>query len=224
MTTAKAYKGLGMEGAIARWYTKNTGQDLSRFQEAARLVAERARPGSELLEVAPGPGYFAIEMARHGYRVTTLDISESFVKIARKNVAAAGVAVDVRHGNASDMLFPSAGFDYIVCVAAFKNFSDPIGAVNEMYRVLRPGGEASILDLRKDANREDINKEVRKMRLSSWEALITRWIFRFFLVKRAYTREQLEEMATQSRFGRCEIIPTGVGFELRLTKPVGTRS
>src|SRR5262245_6849908 len=98
MTTAKAYKGLGMEGAIARWYTKNTGQDLSRFQEAARLVAERARPGSDLLEVAPGPGYFAIELAKRGYRVTTLDISESFVKIARKNVAKAGVAVDVRHG------------------------------------------------------------------------------------------------------------------------------
>src|SRR5262249_42168232 len=177
MTTAKAYKGFGMEGAIARWYTKNTGQDLSRFQESARLVAERARPGCELLEVAPGPGYFAIEMTRRGYRVTTLDISQSFVKIARKNVAAAGVAVDVRHGNASDMLFGNAAFDYIVCIAAFKNFSDPIGALNEMHRVLRPGGEATIFDLRKDANREDIENEVGKMRLSALEALITRWIF-----------------------------------------------
>ena len=50
MTTAKAYKGFGMEGAIARWYTKNTGQNLSRFPETARLVAERARPGSQVLK------------------------------------------------------------------------------------------------------------------------------------------------------------------------------
>jgi hypothetical protein len=90
--------------------------------------------------------------------------------------------------------------------------------------VLRPGGEASILDLRKDANREDIDNEVRKMRLSALEALITRWIFRFFLVKRAYTREQLEQLATQSYFGRCEIIPSGIGFQLRLTKAAVTRS
>src|SRR5262252_3918697 len=199
MGTAKAYKGIGMESAIATWYTKNTGRDLGRFKEAAQLVADRARPGSEVLEVAPGPGYFAIEMARRGYRVTTLDISESFVKIARNDVAAAGVTVDVRQGNASDMLFAGAAFDYVVCIAAFKNFSDPIGALNEMHRVLRPGGEASIFDLRKDVNREDIDNEVRKMRLSALEALITRWIFRFFLVKRAYTREQLEQMATQSR-------------------------
>src|SRR5215470_18976691 len=182
MTTAKAYKGFGMEGAIARWYTKNTGQDLSRFQEAARLVAERARPGSELLEVAPGPGYFAIEMAKRGYRVTTLDISEPFVKIARKNVAAAGVAVDVRHGNASDMVLPSAAFDYIVCMAAFKNFSDPIGALNEMHRVLRPGGTASIYDLRKDASLQEIDEEVQGMNLSPLSAVFTKWTFRVMLL------------------------------------------
>src|SRR5262245_34480878 len=115
MGTARAYKGIGMEGAIATWYSKNTGRDLSRFTETVRLVEERAGPGSEVLEVAPGPGYFAIEMARRGYRMTTLDVSHSFVRIARENAAAAGVAVDVRHGNASDMPFADASFDYIVC-------------------------------------------------------------------------------------------------------------
>src|SRR5262245_32149940 len=150
MSIAKGYKGLGMEGAIATWYTKNTGRDLTRFKETARLVTERARPGSQVLEVASGPGYFAIEMAKRDYRVTTLDVSQSFVRIARQNAAAAGVAVDVRQGNASNMPFDDATFDYIVCMAAFKNFSDPVGALNEMYRVVRPGGEASIIDLRKD--------------------------------------------------------------------------
>jgi hypothetical protein len=39
------------------------------------------------------------------------------------------------------------------------------------------------------------------------------------LLKRAYTREALERMVAQSRFGRSEITMQGIGFELRLTKP-----
>ena len=123
MTTAKAYKGLGMEGAIATWYTKNTGRDLNRFKETARVVAELAPPGAEVLEVAPGPGYLSIELARRGYRVTAVDISKSFVRIAREHAKKAGVAVDVKLGNAAQMPFADATFDFIVCVAAFKNFS-----------------------------------------------------------------------------------------------------
>ena len=218
MTTAKAYRGVGMEGAIASWYARNTGRDLSRFKKTAQLLAERARPGSEVLEVAPGPGYLAIELAKRGYTVSALDISKSFVKIARENAVQAGVRVDVRHGNAAAMPFDDASFDVVVCVAAFKNFTDPIGALNEMHRVLRPGGQASIFDLRKDATGEEIAAEVRRMQLSSWNARLTRWTFQFVLLKRAYTRDQLERMASQSRFSRWDVASDGIGFELRLTK------
>jgi SAM-dependent methyltransferase len=57
--------------------------------------------------------------------VTTLDISQSFVKIAQENAKRAGVAVDVRQGNAAAMPFADASFDYVVCMAAFKNFVPP---------------------------------------------------------------------------------------------------
>src|SRR5262249_50627843 len=162
-------------------------RDLRRFTDVADLVATRVRRGSHVLEVAPGPGYLAIEMVRRGYRVAALDISSAFVRIARENAARAGVAVDIKEGNASRMPFPDEAFDFIVCVAAFKNFSDPIGALNEMHRVLKPGGEASIFDLRKDISDEDIADEVRSMQLTPWNAFITRWTFRLMLVRRAYT-------------------------------------
>jgi ubiquinone/menaquinone biosynthesis C-methylase UbiE len=209
-----------MEGVIATWYTRNTGRDQTRFEDTARLVAERIRPGAEVLEVAPGPGYLAIELARRGYHVTALDISKSFVRITSENAAKAGVEVDVRHGNAAQMPLPDASFDFVVCMAAFKNFTDPVGAMNEMHRVLKRGGQASILDLRKDATREEIDAEVRKMQLSPVNTYLTRWTFQFMLVKRAYTREELERMAAQSRFRGCEIRPHGIGCELRLTKRV----
>lgn len=188
MANKKPYRGLGMEGAIATWYAKNTGRDLTRFIKVAETVSDRVAPGARVLEIAPGPGFCAIEIARTGrYEVTGLDISESFVRIARENARAAGVDVDFRHGNASQMPFPDASFDFVVCTAAFKNFSDPVGALDEIHRVLRPGGRGSIYDLRKDATGREIAGEVQTMNLSPFDAWLTRQTFRFVLLKRAYT-------------------------------------
>jgi ubiquinone/menaquinone biosynthesis C-methylase UbiE len=218
MATARAYKGLPMEGLIATWYARNTGRDMRRFTDTALLVAGRVGTGGDVLEVAPGPGYLAIELAKRGYRMTALDISTSFVRIARENAAQNGVVVDVRQGNASAMPLADASFDAVVCMAAFKNFTDPIGAINEMHRVLKQGGEASIFDLRKDASLQDIAAEVRNMQLSAWNACLTRFIFRHGLLRAAYTRDRLDQMAAASRFGRHEIVSRGIGLELRLMK------
>ena len=217
--TRKGYKGLAMEGTIARWYAKNSGRDRRRFHDVAQMVTRRVAQGGRVLELAPGPGFCAIEVAQSGrYQVTGLDISETFVLMAKENAREAGVAVDFRHGNASEMPFADASFDFVVCSAAFKNFSDPVGALDEIHRVLAPGGHASIIDLRKDASRDDIATEVRNMRLSAINAFVTRWTFRFVLLKRAYSRAALEAIVAASRFGSGEILGDGIGFELRLLK------
>ena len=101
---AKPYKGIGMEGAIASWYARNTRRDLAEFRSLASRLSTEISPGSRILEVAPGPGYLSIELAKRGqYEVTGLDISKSFVEIARKNAAGESVCVDFRRGNASAM-------------------------------------------------------------------------------------------------------------------------
>ena len=215
---AKAYKGIPMEGFIARWYANNTARDARRFRDASRAVAARIAPGARVLEVAPGPGFLAIELAKLGYRVTGLDISRSFVRMARDNAARAGVAIEVEQGDAAHMPFPDASFDFAVCMAAFKNFTDPVGALDEIHRVLRSGGQASIYDLRKDASLAAIDEEVRGMKLSRLNAALTRWTFRLVLLRNAYTREDLERMVSRSRFGTCEIRGEGIGFEVRLTR------
>jgi ubiquinone/menaquinone biosynthesis C-methylase UbiE len=215
----KPYKGMAMEGCIATWYAKNTSRDRRRFVTAARAVAERLPSGGRVLELAPGPGYLAIEIAKSGpYQVTGLDISRSFVRMARQNAEQAGIAVDFQQGNAAAMPFADASFDYVVCMAAFKNFTNPIGALNEIYRVLKPGGEAAIYDLRREASVDEIRTEVRDMNLSALNSVITRWIFQFGLLKRAYSLEALKRIAAQSRFRSREIERKGIGFELRLHK------
>ena len=209
-TQPKAYKGMAMEGLIADWYAKNTRRDTRRFRDTARAVAERARLGARVLEVAPGPGYLAIELAKRGYEVVGLDISRSFVRIASRNAADAGVAARFEHGDAAHMPFPDASFDFVVCTAAFKNFTDPAGVLDEIHRVLKPGGGASIVDLRKDAPLAAIHEEVRGMNLSRLNAALTMWTFRFFLLKNAYTREAIDALARRSRFGGCELVEQGI--------------
>jgi ubiquinone/menaquinone biosynthesis C-methylase UbiE len=208
-----------MEGPIARWYAKNTGRDTRGYRKTAQALAERLAPGSAVLEVAPGPGYLAIELAKLGaFRITGLDLSQTFVRIARENARQAGVAINFHHGDAANMPLPDESFDFVVCRAAFKNFADPIGALDEMHRVLRPGGRASIFDLRKNAPLEAIDQEVREMHLLPMNALLTRLVFRLMLLRSAYTREALEAMVARSRFGGGEIVEDGIGFELRLAK------
>jgi ubiquinone/menaquinone biosynthesis C-methylase UbiE len=220
----KPYRGLAMEGPIARWYARNTARDLRRFTAIARDVLARVPPGGRILEVAPGPGYLSLALARAGRHVTAIDISESFVRMVRDNAARAGLEIDVRHGNASDLPFPDDAFDFVVCVAAFKNFSEPLRALREMYRVVVAGGEASIHDLRNDATAGEIDAEIRGMKLSPWNAFVTRWVFRHMLLKRAYTRADLERMSAHVGADRTEILTNGVGYELRLMKDVRERA
>jgi ubiquinone/menaquinone biosynthesis C-methylase UbiE len=220
---ARGHKGPPMEGAVARWYAKNTKGEMRSYRETARAIAARLRAGASVLEVAPGPGYMAIELAKLGLRVSGLDISHSFVAIATANARDAGVSIDFRQGNASALPHPDASFDAVICRAAFKNFADPVGAIDEMHRVLRPGGQASIFDLRKESSAPDVRTHVDAMGLSSFNSLLTRLTFRFFLLKHAYTTSDMEELAARSRFGSCTVLASGIEFEARFRK-VGERA
>jgi ubiquinone/menaquinone biosynthesis C-methylase UbiE len=190
------------------------------FRRQAKRVAERLRPGCDMLEVAPGPGFFAIELAKLGdFKITGLDASRTFVEIASENARNASAQIDFRLGNASAMPFPDESFDFVYCSAAFKNFSEPVKALDEMHRVLRPGGEAVIADLRRDASLDEINAYLKQSGRSRFDAWVTKWVFRCMLIKRAYTKDEFLRMAAESRFGTCQIDTVPIGFEVRLAKP-----
>lgn len=217
--TEKAYKGLGMEGPIARWYASLTRKSLDEVKALARRVAEQVPPGSHVLEVAPGPGYFAIELAKlGGYRITGLDISRTFVEIARRNATEAGVEVDFRQGNAASMPFEDQSFEFLLCRAAFKNFSQPLRALQEMYRVLKPGGRALIIDLRKDVPKRSLSVAVEAMHLGRVNTFMTKLIFRTTLLKRAYTQNEFEQFLSQTKFGPIEIKSDLLGLDLSLER------
>jgi ubiquinone/menaquinone biosynthesis C-methylase UbiE len=215
----KGYRGLGMEGPVARWYARLTGGKRERFEATARALAADLGAGARVLEVAPGPGYLAIELAKLGrYEVVGLDISATFVELATENARNAGVPVTFRQGNAAALPFDDESFDRIVCQAAFKNFSEPVRALAEMHRVLRPGGKAVIIDLRRDAPAAAIRAEVQRMGLGPINALITRLTFKHMLLKRAYSEDQFRTMAARTPFAHCEVRPDTIGLTVILTK------
>jgi ubiquinone/menaquinone biosynthesis C-methylase UbiE len=208
-----------MNGLVARWYAGITRKNLKEYRKDAIMLAERAPAGSAILDLAPGPGYLAIELAKLGnYQVTGLDISETFVDIARQNAKDVGVSVDFRLGDAAEMPFEEETFDYIVCRAAFKNFSQPVAALNEMRRALKARGRAVIFDLRGDASAETIDQAVDDMGLSAINALITRWIFKNMLVKRAYTKARFNELVSRSEFRTCTVEEDMLGLQVWLKK------
>ena len=84
------------------------------------------------------------------------------------------------------MPFEDGAFDLIVCRAAFKNFSEPVRAIEEMHRVLKPGGKALILDLRRDASPEVIAAHVDEMNVGWLNALFIKLTFKHMLLKRAH--------------------------------------
>jgi ubiquinone/menaquinone biosynthesis C-methylase UbiE len=215
---AKAYRGMGMEGSLARWYDRTTRKDMPQFQALAARIATLAPPRGAVLEVAPGPGFLSIELAKRGFDVCAVDISKTFVGLARSNAAAAAVAVRFEVGNAADLPISEASQDFVVCRAAFKNFADPVEALREMRRVLRPGGTVLLIDLRRDASVAEIRRYVEGLGVSWLNRLFMMVTFRAMLIKRAYPIDDIRRMTAQAGWIDPRIDVNPIGFEAWTTK------
>ena len=216
-------KGPEMEGIVARWYARirGTGSQIEAYRKEAERLTKSLREGNRVLEVAFGPGYLAIELARlERFQVTGLDISHTFVKIASQNAKEAGVTADFHQGDAAVMPFEADTFDLIVCQAAFKNFVHPTSALSEMFRVLRDGGTAVIQDMSSEASHADIEREVEAMQLGPVSSFTTKATLEM-LKRRAYSPAKFEQLAAESPFRTCVITTEGIGLEVRLRKQGG---
>jgi ubiquinone/menaquinone biosynthesis C-methylase UbiE len=219
LVARKPHADRGMEGMVAKWYAANTAEMMKEYVDLAQRMASEIAEGASVLEVAPGPGYFSIELAKRGqYAITGLDISHTFVRMAAKKAAEAGVRVNFTQGSASNMPFPAGSFDFLLCRAAFKNFADPVGALREMARVLKPGGRGLIIDLKRNASPGEISRQVDAMHLTRINGILTKLAFKTMLLKSAYTRQEFQEMLAKANFSRFEIREELIGLEVSMTR------
>lgn len=97
----------------------------------------------EVLDVACGTGDMAVSLVERGCTVTGVDISEEMLAIARQKAP----MVTFMISDAEHLPFPDASFDAVTCAFGVRNFVHLEQGLNEMLRVLRPGGQLVILEL-----------------------------------------------------------------------------
>jgi ubiquinone/menaquinone biosynthesis C-methylase UbiE len=213
------FKDMGITGSFTRWYDKNTRENrIAEMQLYAKEVASHLNEKANVLEIAPGPGYLSIELAKMGnYNITGMDISADFVEICKTNAARENVNITFVQGNVSAMPFEENTFDFLVCSAAFKNFKEPVVALREMYRVLKKGGIGLIIDMRRDATKEGLKEEATKISKSGFERMFMIQTFKG-LCKYAYTKTEIEEIIKQTSFIKNEIQESNIGFYIYLYK------
>jgi ubiquinone/menaquinone biosynthesis C-methylase UbiE len=100
--------------------------------------------GERVLDVACGTGLVAFEAARlvgAAGRVTGVDLSGKMVAAAQRRAADLGVAnATFQRMDAQKLEFPEASFDVVVCALGLMYVPEPVAALSEMRRILRPGG------------------------------------------------------------------------------------
>ena len=123
-------------------------------------LGEAAR--GRLLDVACGPGVVTAAVAAQAASVVAFDATEQMLEKARARCAKAGLHnVEFRRGDAEKLPFAEAEFDGAVTRAAIHHFAAPQRALDEIFRVLRPGGTAVILDCVSSEDSDEFNPAQR---------------------------------------------------------------
>jgi ubiquinone/menaquinone biosynthesis C-methylase UbiE len=99
----------------------------------------------DILEIAIGSGRNLPVYAK-GARLTGIEFSPEMLKLARQRAAEVGADVDLRPGDAQALELGDESFDTVICTLALCTIPDPARAVQEVYRVLRPGGRFRALE------------------------------------------------------------------------------
>ena len=114
-----------------------------RFQDALGDAGK-----GSLLDVACGPGVITAALAKAAKNITAFDATPVMLQKARIRCEEAKLKnVDFQEGDAQKMPFNNAAFDGVVTRLAIHHFADPAKVMSEMYRVLKPGGRAVIIDV-----------------------------------------------------------------------------
>ena len=127
------------------------GLDVSWRRKAIRELCRDGRP-RRVLDVASGTADFAMDAARQladSSQVVGVDISEQMLAVGRNKVKKAGLQdkVILQVADAENLPFDDASFDSVTVAFGVRNFEHLLQGLAEMCRVLRPEGQAIILEL-----------------------------------------------------------------------------
>ncbi|ABD40025.1 transcriptional regulator, MarR family [Methanospirillum hungatei JF-1] len=169
-----------------------------------------SKPGDSALEIGPGPGYFGLEWLKHTKKthLTGLEISPAMIRMAEKNSKDYGLSDrSIYHeGNALSMPFADNSFDLAFSNGSLHEWEDPGKVFSEIFRVLKPGGELRVSDLRRD-----LSPEIYQFMLDSCKGPEIKKGFQTS-VQAAYTKEELEILLQDIGFTWVQVIAHPYGL------------
>jgi ubiquinone/menaquinone biosynthesis C-methylase UbiE len=113
-----------------------------KLHHLLRLVDFDGHRGQSVLEVGCGAGVDLARFAKGGATVTGVDLSSSAIDLARANLAQQGLTADLRVADAEQLPFADATFDLVFAHGVVQYTAHPRRLIDEVRRVLKPGGEA----------------------------------------------------------------------------------
>ena len=114
-------------------------------------------PKGIIVDVGCGPGYLMAALAREvpQAHLIGVDISEEMLTTASENLSSLGFReeAEFRKGEADSLPFENDSVDNVVSTLSLHHWSDASRAFQEIHRVMKPGGQLLLLDLRRDPRR-----------------------------------------------------------------------
>ncbi|UYV37567.1 bifunctional demethylmenaquinone methyltransferase/2-methoxy-6-polyprenyl-1,4-benzoquinol methylase UbiE [Rhodobacteraceae bacterium D3-12] len=149
----KAGKVQGVFGSVASKYdvmNDAMSMGIHRIWKNAMMDWLAPRPGQRLLDVAGGTGDISFKFLKRAGQghATVLDLTEPMLIAGRKRAEADRMAdsLDWVVGDAMALPFPDNTFDVYTISFGIRNVTRPQEALNEAFRVLKPGGRLMVLE------------------------------------------------------------------------------
>ncbi|MCY3576232.1 MAG: methyltransferase domain-containing protein [bacterium] len=131
----------GYHQVIVGWHSRRTAETCAAF------LLPRLRPDAEVLDIGCGSGTITIGLARRAGRVVGLDLSADVVDTARAHADDCGLSnASFEVGSVYELPWDDASFDVVYAHQVLQHLSDPVRALREARRVLRPGGLVAVRD------------------------------------------------------------------------------